>query len=74
MVNEALLVLIWAVDASAVAGVLWLLASDPGGRRSHPRGDSQLPADSDPVGDRPAGADLLANQMAAQAVSSQART
>lgn len=71
MVNEALLVLIWTVDASAIAGVVWLLASDPGGRRGHPRAGSQGSADSDPVGDRSAGS---TDQMAAQAVSSQART
>ena len=74
MVNEALLVLIWTVDASAIAGVVWLLASDPGGRRGHPRAGRQGSAVLDPADDRSAGSDVLADQMAAQAVSSQART
>jgi len=73
MVNEALLVLIWTVDATAIAGVLWLLAIDPGGRRGGSQSD-QSPADSDHKGDRLAGADMLADQMASQTVSSHART
>jgi hypothetical protein len=69
-VNEALLVLVWGVDALAVIGVVWLLASDPGHRRARP-GRSSPP---DPGAADAADADPPARQSAAQAHRSQDRT
>jgi hypothetical protein len=69
MVNEALLGLVWGVDALAVTAVLWLLASDPGKRRARPDGDASDGASaSDP------GSDPTARQSGAHASSSHART
>jgi hypothetical protein len=59
MVNEALLVLIWAVDAIAILVVVWLLANDPGHRRQS-RSESQIPTDSDHASGNPADSDHCA--------------
>jgi hypothetical protein len=55
MMNEALLLFIWAVDAIAIAFVLWLLAIDPGGRRLHSQASGQASANSDQAADRATG-------------------
>ncbi len=70
MVNEALLALVWGVDALAVTAVVWLLASDPGHRRTRP-GGAALP---DPTAADAADSDPPARQSGAQAPSNQVRT
>lgn len=70
MVNEALLALVWGVDALAVAVVVWLLVSDPGHRRTRPERDGP-PGPAAPDADD---SDPTSRQSAAQAHSSHVRT
>jgi hypothetical protein len=70
MVNEALLALVWGVDALAVTGVVWLLVSDPGHRRAGPgRAMPPDPAAGEVVDSEPPG-----RQSGAQAPSNHVRT
>ena len=68
MVNEALLVLIWAADAAAIVVVVWLLANE---RRRGQRED-QSPSESDQARD-PDSRESGAHQIGAQASCSHAR-
>lgn len=70
MVNEALLALVWGVDALAVSAVVWLLAADPGHRRTGPSRDGP----TDPAAPDASDSDPTPRQSAAQAHSSQVRT
>jgi hypothetical protein len=69
MVNEALLALVWGVDAIAVTAVVWFLAGDSG-RRRRSRPESETP----PGADDPVDSDPPSRQIAAQAHSSHVRT
>jgi hypothetical protein len=69
MVNEALLALVWGVDAIALTAVVWLLASDPGHRRGVRPGQTPPDPATDAV-DR----DPSSRQSGAQAHSSHVRT
>jgi hypothetical protein len=71
MVNEALLALVWGVDAIAITAVLWLLASDPGHRRGARPGRETPP---DPAAANPVDTDPPSRQSGAQAHSSHVRT
>jgi hypothetical protein len=70
MVNEALLVLIWTVDAAAIVGVIWLLANEAAQRR---RPSSENTSESGQARD-PETFEACAHQIGAQASTSQART
>jgi hypothetical protein len=71
MVNEGLLVLIWAVDAAAIASVVWLLAHES--QRRDSQSDNHNPPESGQARD-PDSFEATAHQIGAQASSSQART
>jgi len=71
MVNEGLLILIWAVDAVAIVSVVWLLANESAQRR---RSQSENPSSSESAQARdPESHETTAHQIGAQASSSQAR-
>lgn len=72
MVNEALLVLVWAVDAAAIAGVVWLLANEAAHRR-RPPSENRGPSESGQAGEGES-FEASVHQIGAQAPSSQART
>ncbi len=72
MVNEALLVLIWALAAAAIVGVIWLLANEAAQRRPPPSED-RGPSESDQARE-PEPFETSVHQIGAQAPSSQART
>ena len=70
MVNEAILVLIWALDAAAIVGVVWLLAKE-GGQRPRPPSEN---ASQSGQASEPEPFEASVHQIGAQASSSQART
>jgi hypothetical protein len=71
MVNEGLLVLIWAVDAVAIVSVVWLLAHESQRRGSQSK--NQSPPESGQARD-PDSFEASAHQIGAQASPSQALT
>jgi hypothetical protein len=67
MVNEAFLVIVWALDAAAIVGVIWLLVHEAGQHR-------RPPPENAPESGQPREPEPGAHQIGAQAPSSQART
>jgi hypothetical protein len=72
MVNEALLVFIWALDAAAIAGVIWLLTNEAAAR-PRPPSENRGPSESGQARE-PETLEARVHQTGAQAPSSQART
>jgi hypothetical protein len=72
MVNEALLVLIWALDAAAIVGVIWLLAHEAA-QRQRPPSENRGPSESGQARD-PESFEASVHQIGAQAPASQVRT